>query len=170
MNAAVKEIIQKLHLEPHPVEGGYFRETWRSPENAPRAALERHGAPRSVGTAIYYLLDADAVSEMHKLPGDELFHFYAGDPVEMLQLHPDGSQNLLMLGSDIGAGEQPQLCVPGGVWQGSRVLPGPHGFALLGATMAPGFDYADYQTGYRDELSARWPEAAAAIACRTPRG
>lgn len=156
------DVIRFLALQPHPIEGGYFRETHRT--------AERLETGRSVGTAIYYLLSGNSVSEMHRLPGDEVFHFYLGDAVQMLQLHPDGSAKTLMLGTDLTAGQVPQLVVPGGVWQGSHVLPGPHGFALLGATMAPGFDYADYSSGKRAELTERWSVFAELIAKLTPRG
>lgn len=157
----LNDVIRLLQLQPHPIEGGFFRETYRSAGSV---------GDRSVGTAIYYLLSPGSVSEMHRLPGDEVFHFYLGDPVEMLQLHPDGTATTLTLGSDLLAGQVPQAVVLGGVWQGSRPLPGPHGFSLLGATMAPGFDYTDYTTGKRDELTARWPTSAAMIEVRTPRG
>ncbi len=138
------ELILHLGLEPHPVEGGYFRETLRSPLPVATA-----GGPRSVGTAIYYLLTGTAVSEMHRLPGDEVFHFYLGDTPDMLRLHPDGTVTTPALGTALAAGEVPQLVVPGGVWQGSVRRAGPHGFTLVGATMAPGFDYADYVTDSR---------------------
>ena len=164
------DVIRLLDLKPHPVEGGYFRETHRTVDRVPGAALPRHGADRSTGTAIYFLLTGDTVSEMHRLPGDEVFHFYLGDPVEMLQLHPDGTGRTLALGPDLLAGQVPQLVVPGGVWQGSRVVPGRSGFALLGATMAPGFDYADYATGARAELTDRWPAFAELIRVLTPKG
>jgi uncharacterized protein len=164
------DIIRLLDLQPHPIEGGYFRETHRTLERIPASALTRHPADRSAGTAIYFLLTGDTVSEMHRLPGDEVFHFYLGDPVRMLQLHPDGTGRTLSLGTDIVGGQVPQLVVPGGVWQGSHVLPGPHGFALLGATMAPAFDYADYVTGKRSELSATWPAFAELIEKLTPKG
>jgi len=160
------EIVNRLGLSPHPIEGGWFLETWRSAEVIPAQALERHPGPRSAGTAIYYLLTADTFSEMHRLPGDELFHFYLGDPVEMLQLYPDGTHVLTTLGTDLAAGMRPQLCVPRGVWQGSRVRAGGR-WALLGATMAPGFDYADYQSGERELLIRRYPAAADAIRART---
>ncbi len=132
------DVVRLLELEPHPVEGGFFRETWRS-----KASLPIPGYPsnRSVGTAIYYLLKPGHVSELHTLPGDEVFHFYLGDPVQMLQLWPDGSSRSVIIGNDLSAGHQPQVVVPAGVWQGTR-LRKPTGFALLGATMAPGFDYA----------------------------
>lgn len=166
----VDDVIRVLNLKPHPIEGGYFRETHRAADAIPAGTLPRHGGDRAAATAIYYLLSPGSVSEMHRLPGDEVFHFYLGDAVEMLQLHPDGSATTVVLGSDLLAGQVPQAVVPAGVWQGSRPLPGPHGFSLLGATMAPGFDYADYIGGVRDELSARWPAAADRIATLTPRG
>lgn len=152
-------IISALQLQRHPVEGGYFRETYRSIASLPANTLPTHPSPRSVGTAIYYLLTSDTFSEMHRLPGDEIFHFYLGDPIEQLHLLPDGSSRLVVIGSDVLAGQQPQVVVPAGVWQGARLAPGGR-FALLGATMAPGFDYADYQGGSFAELSRDWPDRA----------
>jgi predicted cupin superfamily sugar epimerase len=131
--------------------------------------LPGYPAARSVGTAIYYLLKPGHVSELHTLPGDEVFHFYLGQPVQMLQLGPDGSYRTVVLGSDLLAGQQPQLVVPAGVWQGTRLV-GDTGFALLGATMAPGFDYADYVNADRADLIEKWPAAAAEIERLTPRG
>ena len=155
------DVVRLLDLKPHPIEGGYFRETWRG-----RDVVRE----RSVGTAIYYLLTARSVSEMHRLPGDEVFHFYLGDPVRQLHLYPDGTAKEFVLGVDLAAGHVPQLVVPGGAWQGAYRLDGPHGFSLLGATMAPGFDYADYATGPRGELSETWPMFAELIERLTPRG
>lgn len=163
------DVIRLLSLQPHPVEGGYFRETYRSAATLPASALPSHGADRSVSTAIYYLLKPGHVSELHELPGDEVFHFYLGSPVKMLQLWPDGSGRELVLGPDLAAGQVPQLVVPGGVWQGTRLL-GTGGFALLGCTVAPGFDYADYRSASRAELAAKWPAFAEEIAKLTPRG
>jgi predicted cupin superfamily sugar epimerase len=163
-----EDVIRLLGLKPHPVEGGFFRETYRSPDAIPSSALPRHRAARSVGTAIYYLLKPGHVSELHVLPGDELFHFYLGSPVRMLQLWPDGTGKEVVLGPDLAAGQVPQLVVPAGVWQGTHLIGG--GFALLGATMAPGFDYADYTGGSRAELTAKWPAFADRIATLTPRG
>lgn len=156
------EVIAFLQLQPHPVEGGFFRETYRS-----AGSLARDGASRSISTAIYYLLTPKTVSALHRLPGDEVFHFYAGDPVRMLQLWPDGSTRTLTLGADLKAGQVPQLVVPGGVWQGSVLVDG-GSWALLGATMAPGFDYADYTSGDRAELMARYPAERAMIERLTP--
>jgi uncharacterized protein len=152
-----EQIRELLKLDPHPIEGGYFASTYASRSHIAKEALP-HGypGPRLVGTAIYYLLTKDTFSALHRLPGDEIFHFYLGDPVEMLELRPDGTSAVIPLGQDLAAGMRPQHVVAGGVWQGSRLRPGGE-YALLGTTMAPGFDYADYQTGARDQLIAQYP-------------
>ena len=157
------EIKQLLHLEAHPREGGYFRQTWKSAEEISTAAMpSRYSGARAAGTAIYYLLEPSTFSEMHRLISDEVFHFYYGDPVEMLQLWPDGCSRVVRLGNDLRSGMLPQLVVPQGVWQGSRLAPGGN-VALLGCTVSPGFDYADYETGRRADLIAAYPESAAII-------
>ncbi len=145
------EIKTALLLKPHPIEGGYFRETYRSAAEVPGAILPPSyaaDAPRSFGTAIYYLLTPDTFSELHTLPTEEVFHFYLGGPVRMWQLFPDGRARQVVLGTDILAGQEPQVVVPAGVWQGSYLEPGAE-YALLGATMAPGFDFANYVSGER---------------------
>ena len=162
MNA--NDVIRLLGLEPHPEEGGYYRETYRSSaEYAPGAPF---AGLRSTSTAIYYLLTPDTFSALHRLPGDEIFHFYAGDPVEMLMLHPDGRSEVAFLGADLEA-TRPQLVVPGGTWQGSRLVAG-GSWALLGTTMAPGFDFGDCQAGQRGELAARYPDRSEMITALTP--
>jgi len=155
------ELKRLLHLEPHPREGGWFRQTWRAEEAIPSAALptryaSAREAGRVAGTAIYYLLEPESFSEMHRLASDEVFHFYLGDPVEMLQLHPDGSGRRIMLGQDVVGGELLQTVVPQGVWQGSRLIDGGE-FALLGCTVSPGFEYADYESGAQEDLVRGWP-------------
>ncbi len=162
-----EEVITLLNLQPHPVEGGFFRETYRSADVLPQSALPRNPGPRSLGTAIYYLLTPTTVSAMHRLPTDEIFHFYLGDPVQMLQLWPDGTSRTVILGTDLKTGQLPQTVVPGGVWQGSFLIERGK-FALLGATMAPGFDYADYVEGKREELIWKWSERKAMIERLTP--
>src|SRR5215213_9386522 len=108
--ARADEIIARLQLQPHPREGGYFRETYRAAESFTPAQLPaRYGAARSASTAIYYLLTPNTFSEMHRLASDEVFHFYAGAPVRMLQLFPDGQGREVVLGSDVLAGQQPQV-------------------------------------------------------------
>ena len=141
-----------LRLEPHPLEGGYYRRTYISVGNVDLAR-----GSRALGTAIYYLLEPGTFSEMHMLVSDEIFHFYLGDPVEMLQLHPDGHSVLYTLGPDLGAGQHVQLLVPAGVWQGTRLI-GDGKMALLGCTVTPGFDFADYHSATADELIEKWPQ------------
>ncbi len=159
-----------LGLEPHPVEGGYFTETYRSAEQLPAGALPaRYAGARAISTAIYYLLTPDTFSAMHRLASDEVFHFYLGDPVEMLQLWPDGSHRVLVIGPDLDAGERPQVVVPRGIWQGARLRAGGR-FALLGTTVAPGFDYSDYETGSRSTLLFTHPRAHALILALTREG
>ena len=152
------ELRKLLELQPHPREGGWFRETWRAEDTIAGEALpERYSGARAAGTAIYYLLEPGTFSEMHRLASDEVFHFYLGDPVEMLQLHPDGTGRRVVLGQDLAAGMEVQTVVPKGVWQGSRLVEGGK-FALLGCTVSPGFDYRDYESGVRQELVRGWGE------------
>jgi predicted cupin superfamily sugar epimerase len=151
------EIKSLLKLKPHPCEGGFFRETYVARE---RVELPR--GSRSTGTAIYYLLEPGTFSEMHCLASDEIFHFYFGDPVEMLQLYPDGRSAIFTLGQDLTAGQHMQLVVPAGVWQGARLVDGGM-VALLGCTVTPGFDYADYRGGSYAEIADKWPTEAARI-------
>ena len=155
------DVKRLLQLEPLPTEGGWFHETYRSALRMYTAAGERHAS-----TAIYYLLTSDDVSTMHRLPGEEVFHFYLGDPVEMLQLHPGGRSNLVVIGNELAGGMQPQVVVPGGVWQGSRLRAGGK-FALMGTTMSPGFDPRDYETGARVALLASHPDARDLIVALT---
>ena len=160
-----EELIRLLRLEPLPREGGWYRETYRSPLQLPAAALApRYQAPRSAGTAIYYLLTPDSFSALHRLPGDEVYHFYLGDPMEMLQLGPEPTDGgrIVTLGPDVRAGQQVQAIVPGGVWQGSMLRAG-GAFALLGTTMAPGFDFADYEAADRAALTLAYPAFAERI-------
>jgi predicted cupin superfamily sugar epimerase len=155
------EIKLLLRLEPHPVEGGWYRRTYTSDESV---ALLR--GVRPYGTAIYYLLEAGTFSEMHMVASDEIFHFYFGDPVEMLLLHSDGRSALLTLGRDLEAGQLPQDVVPAGVWQGERLVAGGK-LALFGCTVTPGFDFADYRSGTYAELATGWPQEAERIRALT---
>ena len=146
-------------------EGGLFRQTYRSADEIQAAALPpRYNASRSMATAIYYLLtdEPDSFSAMHRLPTDEVYHFYAGDPVDMLLLHPDGRGERVRLGAEFMNGQHVQFVVPRDVWQGSRLLPGGR-WALMGTTMAPGYTDSDYVGGGRAELMARYPQFASDI-------
>lgn len=178
-----EDLIKQLSLAPHP-EGGFYRETYRCRLTLPQAALPAvYSGTRSASTSIYYLLTPGTFSCMHRIVTDEVFHFYAGDPVEMLQLSespsavPDG---MILLGNQVGKGQIPQHVVPAGVWQGCRIAPGAgsaaescgsiqSGFALLGCTVAPGFDFADYTEGTRESLTAQFPQFAELIAALTKR-
>jgi hypothetical protein len=155
-----EDLIVHLQLQPHPKEGGFFRETYRSTEQHLAGALpQRYVSVRSFGTAIYYLLTPSTFSALHRLASDEIFHFYLGSPVRMLQLSPDGKGQTLLLGADVLGGQQPQVVVPRGTWQGSFLETGGD-FALLGCTVAPGFDYADYEHGDRATLLTQYPAFA----------
>jgi len=157
------EVIALLDLRPLPFEGGYYREMYRSADRLPASALPpRYGSDKHAATAIYYLLTPDTFSALHRLPTDEVFHFYLGGPVHLLQLHPDGAGRVVTLGTDLRAGQAPQVVVPRGVWQGSTLAPGGE-FALLGTTMAPGFDRADFEAGERAHLTAQYPAFAGLI-------
>ena len=114
------------------------------------------GRPRDAGTAIYFLLTSDTFSALHRLRTDEIFHFYLGDPVEMLHLHPDGTGASLLLGSAPHEGMRPQVVVPAGVWQGARMA-GEGRFALMGCTVAPGFEFEDFELGSREALTREYP-------------
>lgn len=160
---SAEQVMTLLDLKPLPMEGGYFRETYRAAETLASEVLPpRYARAKAFGTAIYYFLTPDTFSSMHRLPTDEIFHFYLGDPVTMLQLGPDGGR-LLTLGPDIAAGQQVQTVVPRGMWQGSRLQDG-GAWALLGTTMAPGFDFQDFEAGGRAELGAEYPAFAGIIA------
>ncbi len=152
------EVIGTLGLEPLPVEGGYFRRTYCNSHTIETSARSGTVVPRPVGTAIYFMLTAEenCFSEIHALPFDEIYHFYLGDPVDMLLLPPGGKSEQVTLGMDILAGQRVQQVVPATVWQGSRLRPGGD-YALLGATMAPGFDFDDYVAGNRSELVDEFP-------------
>lgn len=160
-------IIAALGLVPHPKEGGWFRETYRAAEALPaRVFGGRYADPRAVSTAIYYLLTPATFSALHRLEADEVFHFYAGDPVEQLRLFPGGNGEIVTIGNNLAAGQRPQVVVPRGVWQGARLAPGGR-YALLGCTVAPGFEYADYESGNRAILAAAYPRFAEQIATLT---
>lgn len=160
------EDLRKLYqFEPLPVEGGFFKQTYLAREVIPHAALPaRYVHDKPLGTAILYLVtdDPDSFSALHKLPTDEIYHFYLGDPIEMLQLYPDGHSERISLGQDVLNGQRVQYVAPRGVWMGSRLLPGGK-FALIGTTMAPGFTDDDYVGGEREALIQQYPQEAELI-------
>jgi predicted cupin superfamily sugar epimerase len=153
------EVKKLLGLQRHPVEGGWFVRTYESGERVAAEAFGdgRYTGARWTGTAIYYLLEPETFSEMHRLKSDEIFHFYMGDAVEMLQLAPGERGERILIGTDLAAGERPQVVARRGVWQGSRLKAGGR-WALMGCSVSPGFEFEDYEEGWREELSAEWPE------------
>jgi predicted cupin superfamily sugar epimerase len=148
-----------------------YRETYRSELTIVNSALPPdYEGDRSVSTAIYYLLTPSIYSGLHRLPTDEIFHFYLGQPVEMLQLFPDGRGELITLGVDLAAGMRPQIVVPGGTWQAARLTAGGR-FALMGTTVAPGFDFRDFHAATAadvDQLKDRYPSLADVIRSLAP--
>ncbi len=157
-------------MKPLPGEGGFYVETYGSGEKIALDALpQRYTARKSLSTAILYLLTPDTFSALHRLASDEIFHFYLGDAVTMLQLGPDGSSEIITLGHDILNGQRVQVTVPQGVWQGSFLNQGGR-FALMGTTVAPGFDFADYEAAGRKELLQQYPAHRDLIIRLTPEG
>lgn len=157
------EVISLLHLTPLPVEGGMVRQTYIS------EAETNDG--RRAGTAIYYLLHGTDFSHFHKLDGDEVYHFYLGNPVELVELLPDGSVLKTILGPDIGKGNKVQHWVRSGNYQGSHLLDeSPDSWALLGTTMTPGYSGDCYTHGSRGTLLEKWPAASPSILRLTSSG
>lgn len=156
------EWIERLALVRHP-EGGWYRETYRSAERTDAAALpSRFSGPRTLSTAIYYLLAAGERSALHRIKSDEVWHHYAGDPVALWMLDASGEARTVMLGGD----GEPQALVPAGVWYGARLAPG-GGWALMGGTVAPGFEFADFELAQRSALIAAFPQHRAMIEALT---
>jgi predicted cupin superfamily sugar epimerase len=143
----IQQIIKTLDLIPLPGEGGYYRESYR--------AVGKTG-DRNYSTAIYYLITPLEFSALHHIPHDELFHFYLGDPVEMIQIDPQGKLKKMILGPEILKGQQLQITIPGESWQGARVIEG-GSWALLGTTVAPGFEFRDFKRGERAVLLNQYP-------------
>ena len=156
---AAEQVIEALGLAPHP-EGGYYREVYRSEEVVPAAALPpRYGSDRVVATSILFLLTHASYSALHRLASDEVYHLYLGGPLDLSVLHPTGEAETVRLGQDLLRGERVQHVVPRGAWQGSRLV-GEAPFALMGCTVAPGFDFADFEMAKRSEIVRKYPHAA----------
>ena len=162
--------IDRLRLAPHP-EGGYFRETYRASEGVGRKQLPpRFRGARSFSTAIYFLLVGEQVSVLHRLAADELWHYYTGTSALAFQvLAADGVLTELQLGLDPDCGALPQAVIPAGRWFGA-VVRDRSGFALVGCTVAPGFDSADFEVGERQDLVGRFPQHEGIITLLTAEG
>ncbi|QIP11929.1 cupin domain-containing protein [Spirosoma aureum] len=149
--------VRAFTMQPHP-EGGYFAETYRSSETIPQSALpDRFTGSRTFGTAIYFLLESHHVSALHRIQADEIWHFYAGGPLEVFVISPAGELNVIRLGSNIDQGDVFQAVVPAGCWFGSKPADG-SAFSLVGCTVAPGFDFADFEMAEQDTLLQAYPQ------------
>ena len=149
-------IIERLGLQPHP-ERGYFRETYRASLPVDSSA---HGGARAASTAIYFLVTAnEPATHLHRLRSDEVFHLYDGGPLEIVRLFPDGHWDVARLGMNLDADEHPQIVVPAGTWFGTELAAGAS-HCLVGCTVAPGFEFADFELAQGPELEALYPGAA----------
>lgn len=167
---SASELAARLELLPHP-EGGFYRETYRAAGVLDASALPRHGGARAYATAIYFLVTEGSFSALHRIASDELWHFYAGAPLEIVTLDPEGVRRDLHLGLSLDAGEAPQAQVPAGWLFGSRLrTPRPEGapaWSLVGCTVAPGFDFDDFELPTREALLRAHPEHAAVVRALT---
>lgn len=159
---SARELVELYGLQPHP-EGGYYRETYRSAGKLAQSALPAHySGDRAFSTAIYYMLTEGSRSRFHRLGSDEFWHFYLGGPIVLAMLSAKGPARLVTLGQDVRAGQAVQQLIPAGTWFGAWLPPGVP-YALVGCTVAPGFDFADFEVGGRAELLKLFPAAKAEI-------
>ncbi len=149
------DIIARLSLQPHP-EGGWYSQTYRS-----EIRVDTDRGPRVASTAIYFLLRDDEFSALHRIGSDEVWHFYMGSPLRVESISPEGSVEHFVLGGDLAAGEVLQAWVPARRWFGARLVRG--GYALVGCTVAPGFDFADFEMASRQELLSTFPQCGDVI-------
>ncbi|MCB0411574.1 MAG: cupin domain-containing protein [Bdellovibrionales bacterium] len=154
-----EDIIKAMDLKPLPEEGGYYRETYRSDygTNSARVFGIDADSDRNISTAIYYLISKGSFSAIHRIKSDEVFHFYAGDPIEMIQIDESGKMEKFIMGPDVLSGQQPQVVVPRGVWQALRLV-GDGSWGLLGTTVAPGFEFEDFEVGDRETMLELFPQ------------
>lgn len=152
-----KDWVQHLEMLPHP-EGGYYKETYKSGELISLDGLpDRFSGPRSMGTAIYFLLEKEDFSAFHRLKADEAWHFYDGSTICIHQIDSEGNYTKQLLGKDLHSEAVPQTVVPAGTWFAAEVLD-KSSFALVGCTMAPGFEFEDFEMPARAELQAMFPK------------
>ncbi len=157
MDKTANEWIEQLDLKPHP-EGGYYREVYRSSELIPAEALpERFNKSHVFGTSIYFLLHGKQISSLHRLKSDEIWHFYLGSPIRIVMLDENGILMEKLLGRDIATGQSLQVIIPNGWWFGAKVTD-EKGYALVGCTVAPGFEFDDFELAKRADLLKLFPQ------------
>ena len=164
MNAEARQLISRLGLAPLPKEGGYFAETWTS--------ATKGADGRASGSAILFLITEDEFSALHRLGTDEIWHFHAGDPAELIQVEPvTGSCRTCVLGPDVRGAHAPQAVVKAGTWQGARLCPGApsgsRGWALFGCTLSPAWNAGEFELGSRELLLREYPGHAGIIRALT---
>ena len=153
----IEQLIKKLDLEKHP-EGGYFKETYRSEMTISESSLpSEFESDRHVSTCIYFMLTSDEFSAFHKVNQDEIWHFYMGDRIILHMISPEGDYSKVNIGSDFSSGEVPQFVVPAQHWFAAEVEK-ENGFALVGCTVAPGFDFKDFELAEREQLQKTFPK------------
>ncbi len=153
IHPATKAIIEHYNLQPLPVEGTLFASTYRSAANLP------NGDPVATGMIGLYANEPKSLSYFHRLPSDEVWHFYGGDPLKLVLLFPDGGTQEVILGSNVLAGQVVQHVIPAHVWQAGYMLPGGR-YSLFGCTMAPGFTSKDFEAGVAETLLQKYPDRA----------
>ncbi len=162
------QVRKHFKMQPIPHEGGWFSKTYESTQQTPlpqtlKSSFGAH-TTRPLGSAILALISTKHFSALHRLKSHEIWHFYFGEPVEVLRLSPDGSSDLSILGPDFLNGQKPQICFPAGTWMGGRpVNDATEAYSLFGCTVTPGFDARDYEGGVRTNLQAHYPDRAELI-------
>ncbi len=158
----VHQLIEQYQLQPHP-EGGWYVQTYKSSESIPAAALpSRFAGDRYFSSAIYFLLEEGNFSAFHRIQSDECWHFYSGDPLELLVFHPGGELSVITLGSDNSRGQRFQYVVPAGCWFASRPAAGSR-YSFVGCTVAPAFDFTDFELADGEQLAATYPAFATLV-------
>lgn len=164
------ELIRHYNLEPHP-EGGFFRESYRAEQVIPQSVLpEAFQGNRAYSTAIYFLLPHGTKSSLHRIESDEIWHFYWGSPLTIIQISPEGQVKKTRLGPNISNGETLQYVVPAGDWFGAfpDSEDSPKGFSFVGCTVAPGFDFAEFTLADSKALIQQFPYAQTEIELLSP--
>ena len=158
----IQEIISILNLKPHP-EGGFYNETYRSEGDIPKQVLGDHySGARNYATGIYFLIPSESFSAFHRIKQDEMWHFYKGAAMNLHMISHKGDYSVIRIGNNLQLGEFPQFTVPGGTWFASEVSK-PNGYSLMGCTVAPGFDFDDFEMPTRSELIELYPQHKAVI-------
>jgi hypothetical protein len=165
VNAEAGHLIAKLGMAPLPKEGGFYVSTWSSPK--------KDAEGRRSGSAILFLITENDFSALHRIGTDEIWHFHAGDPAELIRLNPrTGSKTVEILGPDVAGDHRPQVTVPAGEWQGARIrpleAPSARGWTLFGCTLSPAWDEREFELGCRETLLCEFPEHRE-IVCRLTR-